>query len=100
MILIIDRDPDVCQSVKEVLEYEGYKVDCARSMEIARPLLYKNIYSVILVDRILLNGNDYSFVGQGRVVVMTSCLKDQLKFTHTLSRPFSLSSLLKTVYRL
>lgn len=97
MILVIDRDKAICDSIKEFLEWEGYKVDCAKSIELAQPFLNKNFYSVILIERLLLKSDDFSFVGQGRVVVMTSCNKDTIKFTNSLQRPFTLASLLDSM---
>lgn len=49
-ILVIDDEQDVCNILKEALEYEGYKVDFELSGEQALQKIQTNQYQAILVD--------------------------------------------------
>jgi DNA-binding NtrC family response regulator len=49
-ILIVDDEPAIRRTLKEILEMEKYQVDDAESGDMALPLINKNDYDVILCD--------------------------------------------------
>lgn len=49
-ILIIDDEEDVCNVLKETLEYEGYSAQVAASGEKALELIGRSHFQVLLVD--------------------------------------------------
>lgn len=49
-ILIIDDEEDVCNVLKETLEYEGYDAEVAASGEKALELISRNHFEILLVD--------------------------------------------------
>ncbi len=49
-ILIIDDEENIRYTLKQVLEDEGYEVDCSDSLRKAEELLANNIYSLVFLD--------------------------------------------------
>ena len=49
-ILIVDDEESICLAVKDYLEHGGHRVDCARSLEDAEPLLVPGRYAVVIAD--------------------------------------------------
>lgn len=49
-ILIVDDEPDICSSVRDILQDEGYVVGIAENGETARRLIRNNTYDLILLD--------------------------------------------------
>jgi CheY-like chemotaxis protein len=54
-ILIIDDEPAIRRTLREILEMEKYQVDDAESGDIGLPMIKKNDYDVVLCD-IKMNG--------------------------------------------
>lgn len=49
-LLVIDDEKSIRRTLKEILEYEDYKVDCAEDGEIGLELIKNNNYEIILCD--------------------------------------------------
>ena len=49
-ILIIDDEKEICESIKMILEYEGYKVTYSTSATEGISKLSSNSYSGLLLD--------------------------------------------------
>ena len=49
-ILVVDDEPDICASVKDILEDEGYAVAVAENGEAARQLVRKKTPDMVLLD--------------------------------------------------
>ncbi len=49
-IFIIDDEIEICESIKLLLEYEGYTVDYSNSSEKALSIINRNNYACILLD--------------------------------------------------
>ena len=52
-ILVVDDDPDVCDTLKEFLGKQGYKTMSAYSGEEAVGLLAENDFDLIMLDMVL-----------------------------------------------
>lgn len=49
-ILVVDDEPDICASVKDILEDEGYSVAVAENGETARQMVRKKTPDMVLLD--------------------------------------------------
>ena len=49
-VLVVDDEPDICASVKDILEDEGYVVAIAENGEVARRLVRQKMPNLILLD--------------------------------------------------
>jgi len=49
-ILVVDDEPDICASVKDILEDEGYAVAVAENGETARHLVRQKVPDMVLLD--------------------------------------------------
>lgn len=49
-VLVVDDEPDICASVKDILEDEGYAVAVAENGEVARRLVRQKAPNIILLD--------------------------------------------------
>jgi len=49
-VLVVDDEPDICTSVKDILEDEGYAVAIAENGETARRMIRQKLPSIVLLD--------------------------------------------------
>jgi PAS domain S-box-containing protein len=56
-ILIVDDQVDVCQNVREILELDGYVVECTHSLSAARQRNDWHTFAAVLLDRVFPDGN-------------------------------------------
>ncbi|MDD5477678.1 MAG: diguanylate cyclase [Candidatus Omnitrophica bacterium] len=56
-ILIIDDDPNICESLKDILSEEGYEIATAGNIAPAKEDLAKEFYNVVLLDLKFPNGS-------------------------------------------
>lgn len=56
-MLIIDDDPNICESLKDILSEEGYAITTAGNIAPAKERLAKEFYNIVLVDLKLPNGS-------------------------------------------
>jgi len=57
-ILIVDDDDLILQSLKDVMDYEGFEVTAAANVPDALKLISSNIYDVLLSDLHMPNAGD------------------------------------------
>lgn len=55
-IIIVDDDPGICETLKDILEEDGYKVTTALNIRDAQKALADKFYSIALVDLVLPGG--------------------------------------------
>jgi DNA-binding response OmpR family regulator len=56
-ILVLDDDPDIALMIRMMLEYKGYKVNTANSLQIAKDFLRTETASLIIMDMLLSGSN-------------------------------------------
>lgn len=56
-MLIIDDDPNICGSLKDILSEEGYEITTAGNIAPAKESLAKEFYNIVLLDLRLPNGS-------------------------------------------
>lgn len=66
-VLVVDDDPDVCTTIKDLLEYGGCIVDIAENMAQALSAVRIKKYSVIIID---------GFVGRDNGILIAQKLKE------------------------
>ncbi len=116
LVLIIDDDPDLCQSLRDVLGERGYRVCLAHDQSAAAAQLHDTEFRVVLIDMKLPHGDGaqvYRLVReanpQARTVVITGFRGEMEKrVEQVLSqgadavcyKPFDVGALLTTLERL
>jgi len=86
-ILIIDDEKDVCEVVKDILDYEGFDVKIANTGDQAMEHLKKGIYQLLLVDVRLegsMNGIDVikacrALPGKPKIAVISATTASELE---------------------
>lgn len=111
-ILVIDDEPDICISVKDILEDEGYQVATAENGETARQLVRQRTPELILLDIWMPDVDGISllkeFSGEmdiktpvimmsGHGTVETAVEATRLGARDFIEKPLSLAKLLHTV---
>jgi len=111
-ILVVDDEPDICTSVKDILEDEGYTVAIAENGETARHLVRQKIPDMVLLDIWMpdIDGisllkefsNDLSMTApvimmSGHGNVETAVEATRLGAKNFIEKPLSLAKLLHTV---
>lgn len=111
-ILLIEDDQEISESLKELLEFEGYIVYCAYNGQEALDLLRKSIRpELILLDLMMPVKNGFEFRKEQKqdpelseipVVVMSADGQAEKKLKETeaqyyLKKPFDLQTFLNTV---
>jgi PAS domain S-box-containing protein len=61
-VLVIDDDPDILTALQDLLEYEGYHVDCAQTCRDAYRSIEQNSYNAVLLDLGLPDGDGQSLL--------------------------------------
>jgi CheY-like chemotaxis protein len=116
LVLIVDDDPDLCQSLRDVLGERGYRVCLAHDQSAAADQLRDTAFRVVLIDMKLPHGNGaevYRLVReanpQARTVVITGCRGEMEQRVEQVLRqgadavcykPFDVGHLLTTLDRL
>ena len=116
LVLIVDDDPDLCQSLRDVLLDRGYRVCAAHDESTAAARLHDTSFRVVLIDMKLPDGDGagvYRLVRevnpQARTVVITGHRGEMEKRVEEVMRegadavcykPFDVGNLLATLERL
>jgi CheY-like chemotaxis protein len=116
LVLIVDDDPDLCQSLRDVLGERGYRVCLAHDQSAAADQLRDTAFRVVLIDMKLPHGNGaevYRLVReanpQARTVVVTGFRGEMEQRVEQVLRqgadavcykPFDVGHLLTTLERL
>ena len=85
IILIVDDDPDLCDSLESILKEEGYQTFCASTCAEGSKLARLRKPRVVLLDQRLPDGSgtellaelNQDYVSQDRVVVSGNCVTAQ-----------------------
>ena len=56
-VLVVDDDPDIVTALQDLLEYEGFHVDCAQTCRQALASIEENYYNAVLLDLGLPDGD-------------------------------------------
>ena len=115
-VLVVDDDPDLCQSLRDVLGERGYRVCLAHDQSAAADQLRDTAFRVVLIDMKLPHGNGaevYRLVReanpQARTVVVTGFRGEMEQRVEQVLRqgadavcykPFDVGHLLTTLERL
>jgi PAS domain S-box-containing protein len=59
-VLVVDDDPDILTALQDLLEYEGYHVDCAHTCGEALHSIEHHYYNAVLLDLGLPDGDGHS----------------------------------------
>jgi CheY-like chemotaxis protein len=67
-ILIVEDDPDISMALHDLLEFEGFQVDCAQTCRDAFSSLEQHIYNAVLLDLGLPDGDGLSILEKLQVL--------------------------------
>jgi len=67
-VLIIDDDPNICATLKDILSAEGYKITTVENITPAKENLAKEFYNIVLVDLKLPGGSGLELLKELRAV--------------------------------
>jgi PAS domain S-box-containing protein len=59
-VLVVDDDPDILTALQDLLEFEGFHVDCAQTCQEALTSLARHFYNAVLLDLGLPDGDGQS----------------------------------------
>ncbi len=59
-VLVVDDDPDILTALQDLLEFEGFRVDCAQTCRQALLSIERNLYNAVLLDLGLPDGDGQS----------------------------------------
>lgn len=59
-VLVVDDDPDILTALQDLLEYEGFHVDCAHTCHEALSSIDRHYYNAVLLDLGLPDGDGHS----------------------------------------
>ena len=65
--LVVEDDPDISLALHDLLEFEGFHVDCASTCRQAFASITQNTYNVVLLDLELPDGDGSSILEQLRM---------------------------------
>jgi PAS domain S-box-containing protein len=60
--LVVDDDPDILTALQDLLEFEGFHVDCAQTCRDAFSSIEHNLYNAVLLDLSLPDGDGQSIL--------------------------------------
>lgn len=61
-VLVVDDDPDILTALQDLLEFEGFHVDCAQTCRDAFSSIEQNLYNAVLLDLGLPDGDGQSIL--------------------------------------
>ncbi len=61
-ILVVEDDPDIAMALQDLLEFEGYQVDCAQTCRQAFSSIEQHAYDAVLLDLGLPDGDGCSIL--------------------------------------
>ena len=110
-ILVVDDDPSILSTVADILEFEGYSVECASSGEQALEIVDQSLPALVLLDMRMptMDGWDFAREIEERgiklpIVVMTAAQNakqwaQEINAQGYIAKPFDLADLLDEVQR-
>ena len=97
-ILVVEDDPDISMGLQDLLEHEGYQVDCAPTCRQAFLSIEQHVYDAVLLDLGLPDGDGLSVLEQLQishpalpVIVVTASSRDlgSLRAYARLTKPWN-----------
>lgn len=61
-VLVVEDDPDIAMALQDLLEFEGFHVDCVQTCRQAFLSIEQNVYNVVLLDLELPDGDGCSIL--------------------------------------
>lgn len=97
-ILVVEDDPDITMALQDLLEFEGFHVDCAQTCRQAFSALEQNAYHAVLLDLGLPDGDGLSILEKLQVsnpsipvIILTASNRDlgSLRAYARLTKPWN-----------
>ncbi|OQW33126.1 MAG: hypothetical protein A4E19_07230 [Nitrospira sp. SG-bin1] len=107
-ILVVEDDPDIAMALQDLLEFEGFHVDCVQTCRQAFSSIEQNIYDAILLDLGLPDGDGSLIVERLQnshpslpVIVLTASNRDlaPLRAYAHLTKPWERKELCGILHR-
>jgi CheY-like chemotaxis protein len=107
-VLIVEDDCDILTALQDLLEFEGYLVDCAQTCSHAFSLIEQNVYDAVLLDLGLPDGDGCSILEKLQVshpslpvIVLTASNRDlgPLRVYARLTKPWNRGELCEVLHR-
>ena len=107
-VLIVEDDCDILTALQDLLEFEGYLVDCAQTCDHAFSLIEQNVYDAVLLDLGLPDGDGCSILEKLYishpslpVIVLTASNRDlgPLRVYARLTKPWRRGELCEILHR-
>jgi CheY-like chemotaxis protein len=107
-VLIVEDDCDILTALQDLLEFEGYLVDCAQTCSHAFSLIEQNVYDAVLLDLGLPDGDGCSILEKLQVshpslpvIVLTASNRDlgPLRVYARLTKPWKRGELCGILHR-
>lgn len=97
-VLVVEDDPDIAMALQDLLEFEGFHVDCAQTCRQAFSSLEQNAYNAVLLDLGLPDGDGLSILEKLQVsnpslpvIILTASNRDlgSLRAYARLTKPWN-----------
>ncbi len=82
-VLVVEDDPDIVMALRDLLEFEGFHVDCAQTCRQAFSSIEQHVYKAVLLDLGLPDGDGCSILEKLQVshpslpvIVLTASNRD------------------------
>jgi CheY-like chemotaxis protein len=110
-ILVVDDDPSILSTISDILEFEGYTVECASNGEQALEIVDRTLPALVLLDMRMPTMDGWVFAHQIEergiklpIVVMTAAQNarewaQEINAEGYIAKPFDLLDLLAEVQR-
>ena len=107
-VLVVEDDPDIAMALQDLLEFEGFHVDCAQTCRQAFSSIEQNAYHAVLLDLGLPDGDGLSILEQLQVshpsvpvIVLTASNRDlgSLRAYARLTKPWDREELCRILHR-
>jgi CheY-like chemotaxis protein len=107
-VLVVEDDPDIAMALQDLLEFEGFHVDCAQTCRQASSSIEQNIYNAVLLDLGLPDGDGCSILEKLQVshpslpvIVLTASNRDlgPLRAYARLTKPWDRGELCGILHR-
>lgn len=107
-VLVVEDDPDIAMALQDLLEFEGFHVDCAQTCRQAFASIEQNVYHAVLLDLGLPDGDGCSILEKLQashpslpVIVLTASNRDlgPLRAYARLTKPWEQGELCTILHR-
>ncbi len=107
-VLVVEDDPDITMALQDLLEFEGFHVDCVQTCRQAFSFMEQNVYHAVLLDLGLPDGDGCSILEKLHVshpslpvIVLTASNRDlgSLRTYARLTKPWKRGELCGILHR-